>query len=190
MAWRTPVGEAMSRTGKGSEAESEAGRSRPVSWADAARLLATGGWFFLSTVRPDGAPHTMPVLAALSDPTLDAGVADEPVLYVASKDTARKSRNLAADGRCTLATDAEELHLIVEGVGRRVRDEEGLRRAAAAFLAVYEWPTVPLGDTLDADYGAPTSGGPPYDVYAITPARAFGFPVDESRTPTRWVFQP
>ena len=198
MAWQTPVGEAMSRRGKGkgTEAGSEAGSSRPVPWSTAARMLAGGGWFFLSTVRPDGAPHTVPVFAALSDPALGAKegpVLDErfasTTLYVASKDTARKSRNLAADGRCTLATDARDLHLIVEGGALRVRDEEGLGHASATFMAVYGWPTVVAGETLDAEYGAPTSGGPPYDVYAVTPTKAFGFPADgESFTPTRWTF--
>jgi len=39
-----------------------------------------------------------------------------------------------------------------------------------------EWPTTPAGDELDAEYGAPTSGGPPYRVYEIRPIRAFGLP--------------
>jgi len=37
-------------------------------------------------------------------------------------------------------------------------------------------PTRISGGKLDADYGAPTSGGPPYDVYEATPTRAVGFP--------------
>jgi hypothetical protein len=121
----------------------------------------------------------MPVFAVWAD----------SALYVASKDTARKSRNLAADGRCVIATDAGDLHLIVEGEARRVRDAQTLRRASDAFTAIYDWPTVVTGDKLDAEYGAPTSGGPPYDVYEITPTKAFGLPTDgESFAPTRWRF--
>jgi hypothetical protein len=43
----------------------------------------------------------MPVLAVWS----------ESALYVSSKETAKKSRNLAADGRCVITTDAGNLHL-------------------------------------------------------------------------------
>jgi hypothetical protein len=50
---------------------------------------------------------------------------------------------------------------------------------------------VVAGDKLDAEFGAPTSGGPPYDVYEIAPTRAFGLPTDgETFTPTRWRFAP
>jgi len=121
----------------------------------------------------------MPVLAVWS----------ETALYVSSKKTARKSRNLAADGRCVITTDTGDLHLIVEGEARRVRDEATLRRASDAAKAIYDWPTVVTGESLDAEYGAPTSGGPPYCVYEIMPTKAFGLPTDgESLTPTRWRF--
>jgi Pyridoxamine 5'-phosphate oxidase len=174
-----PQAEAMSREGRGTGAAGEAGSSRPVRWEDATQRLTRGGWFWLVTVRPDGAPHAMPVFAVWSG----------SALYVASKDTARKSRNLNADGRCVVTTDAGDLHLIVEGVARRVRDDATLHRASDAFSAIYDWPTVVTGDKLDAEYGAPTSGGPPYDVYEIAPTRAFGLPTDgETFTPTRWRF--
>lgn len=179
MPHEEPVGEAMSREGKGTAAASEAGNSRPVPWVQAQQRLTNGGWFWLATVRPDGAPHVMPVLAVWS----------QSVLYVASKGTARKSRNLAADGRCVITTDTGDLHLIVEGVARRVDDEATLRRASDVFKAIYDWPTVVDAGKLDAEYGAPTSGGPPYDVFEIVPTKAFGFPTDgESLTPTRWRF--
>ena len=179
MTRQHPAGEAMSREGKGTAAATEAGNSRPIRWEDAQERLTRGGWFWLGTVWPDGAPHAMPVLAVWS----------ETALYVSSKKTARKSRNLAADGRCVITTDTGDLHLIVEGEARRVRDEETLQRASDAFKATYDWSTVVTGDELDADYGAPTSGGPPYNVYEIIPSKAFGLPTDgESFTPTSWRF--
>ncbi|MQA79222.1 MAG: pyridoxamine 5'-phosphate oxidase family protein [Streptosporangiales bacterium] len=179
MTSESPAGEAMSREGKGTAAESEQGNSRPVPWADVQARLAQGGWYWLATVRPDGAPHVMPVFAAWS----------ESVFYVASKDTARKSRNLAADGRCVVSSDKDDVHLVVEGEARQVTDQAGLQRASGAFDTVYGWPTVVVAGKLDSEYGAPTSGGPPYDVYKITPTKAFAFPTDgESITPTRWRF--
>ena len=179
MTYEGPAGEAMSREGKGTEADGEAGSSQPIRWEEAQERFRKGGWFWLATVRPDGAPHSMPVFAAWS----------ETVLFVASKETARKSRNLAADGRCVVTTDTGDLHLIVEGEARRVSDKATLERARGAFKAIYDWPTVVTGDKLDAEYGPPTSGGPPYDVYEIKPTKAFGLPTDgESFTPTRWRF--
>lgn len=174
-----PVAEAMSREGKGTGALSAAGSSRPIPWEDAEERFTKGGWSWLATVCPDGAPHVVPVFAAWSG----------SAFFVASKETTRKSRNLAADGRCVVTTDAGDLHLIVEGVARRVRDEATLRRASDTFKAVYNWATEVAGEQLDAEYGAPTSGGPPYDIYEITPTKAFGLPTDgESFTPTRWRF--
>jgi hypothetical protein len=57
------------------------------------------------------------------------------------------------------------------------------------MLAIYEWPTTVAGEKLDAEYGAPTFGGPPFDVYEIAPLKDFALPADgETTTPTRWRF--
>lgn len=176
MPFRAPVAEAIRPTGRGTELTAE--DPAVFDWATVEQRLAAGGWFWLATVRPDGAPHVVPVLAVWSS----------PVLFVSSNQAARKSRNLAADGRCVLTTAAGDVHLVVEGHAERVRDEETLQRASDAFQAVYGWPTTVAGDQLDAEYGAPTSGGPPYAVYAIRPAKAFGFPAEASFMPTRWRF--
>ena len=175
----TPRGEAMSRTGKGTDAETEAGRSQPVPWQTAVDRFRKGGWFWLSTVRPDGTPHAMPVFAAWA----------HDAFFIASNPTKRKTRNLDADPRCVVSHDAGDLHLVVEGEASRVRDADGLQRATEAFASVYDWPTTVASDMLDAPYGAPTSGGAPFNVYEVRPIRAFGFPTDgENFTPTRWRF--
>jgi hypothetical protein len=169
----------MSREGKGTRAASEQGNSRPADWREAERRFVNGGWFWLATVRADGAPHVVPVFAAWGGSTF----------FVASKDTAQKSRHLDADGRCVLSRDAGDMHLVVEGTARKVTDDATLAEASGAFATVYDWPTRISAGKLDADYGAPTSGGPPYDVYEVTPTKAFGFPADgETFTPTRWRF--
>jgi nitroimidazol reductase NimA-like FMN-containing flavoprotein (pyridoxamine 5'-phosphate oxidase superfamily) len=174
-----PEAEVMSREGKGTRASTPQGNETPTPWQEAQRRFAAGGWFWLATVRADGAPHVVPVFAAWAD----------GAFFVASKDTAAKSRHLDAEPRCTLTRDAGDLHLVVEGTARKIRDDATLARAVQAFAAVYDWPTKISAGQLDADYGAPTSGGPPYDVYEVVPVKAFGFPTDgESFTPTRWRF--
>ena len=176
----TPVTtEAMSREGKGTEASTAQGSSTPTDWQQAQDRFRKGGWFWLATVAPDGHPHVRPVFAAWNGRSF----------YVASKETARKSRNLNTDPRCTLTHDAGDLHLMIEGKARHLTEPQDLSAASATFAEIYEWPTEVADGKLDAEYGAPTSGGPPYDVYEITPAKAFGFPTDgESFTPTRWRF--
>jgi Pyridoxamine 5'-phosphate oxidase len=104
----------MSREGKGAEA----GRSRPLPWSEAERRLAGGGWFWLATVRPDGAPHVMPLFAAWANTSF----------FIASKDRARKSRNLEAEPRCVITTDTDDLHIIVEGIASHRDPHKGARR--------------------------------------------------------------
>ena len=174
-----PTAEVMPRRGKGTGDGAGHGRSDAMPWAEAEQRMRKGGWFWLASVRPDGAPHVMPLFAAWSGSSL----------FIASKDTTRKSRNLVADRRCVVTTDTGDMHLIIEGDAARVADDETMEQAADAFRAIYDWPTKVTGDQLDADYGAPTSGGPPYDVFQIVPRKAFGFPTDgESFAPTRWRF--
>lgn len=173
-----PAGEAMPPEGRGTDIASDSESMETLDWSEAERRLNRGGYCWLATIRPDGAPHVMPVLAVWS----------ESVVFVSSKDTTRKSRNLAADGRCVLTTDAGAAHLIVEGEARRVRDRATLDRASQTFEEVHGWPTTVTGQQLDADYGAPTSGGPPYGVYAMTPTKAFALPSEGTFMPTRWRF--
>jgi hypothetical protein len=176
-----PITEAMSRAGKGTAAATDAGNRRPTPWSEVVARFGGGGWYWLATVGAGGRPHVVPVLAAWSG----------SAFFVASKTTARKSRDLTHDARCVVSTDLGDLHVVVEGMARRVDDRATLERASAAFAEVYGWATEITGDELDAEYGAPTSGGPPYGVYEITPRKAFGFPTDgETTTPTRWRFDP
>lgn len=180
MTDKAPKTEVMARAGKGSASRKKAGNTKPYRWAGAKRYLTTGqGWYWLSTVRPDGAPHVMPVLALWSG----------SAIYVCSKRTARKSRDLEANGHCVVTAERDDVHLIFEGHATRVEDEATLRRASKAFKKILKWETRITGEELDAESGAPTSGGPPYAVYEITPTVAFGFPTDGDKfAPTRWRF--
>jgi hypothetical protein len=176
---KDPITQVMPRTGRGTAADNEAGNTRALEWRAAVAKFEEGGWFWLSTVRPDGSPHAMPCFAAWSGSSF----------FIATKEGKRKTRNLDANPRCALTKDASDVHLIIEGTARRVTDESGLREASDAMMRVYEWPTTPSGGELNAEYGAPTSGGPPYRAYEVRPVRAFGFPTDgETFAPTRWIF--
>ena len=150
----------------------------PTPWAQARRRPAEARWYWLATVRPDGRPHVVPLLAVWLD---DA-------LHFVANETTRKARNLSHDPHCVVAVAAEDAHLVVEGLAARVRDQAKLERLAAAYASKYGWHVTVRGGAFDAAYGAPTAGPPPYEVYQVTPTTAFGFGTDESFSPTRWRF--
>ena len=174
-----PITQVMPRTGRGTKADNDAGNTVALEWQAAVATFENGGWFWLSTVKPGGGAHSMPCFAAWSGSSF----------FVATKEGKQKTRNLDANPRCVLTKDGGDRHLIVEGMARRVTDESGLRAVSDAMMRIYEWPTTPTGEELDAPYGAPTSGGPPYRAYEIRPVKGFGFPTDgEKFAPTRWLF--
>ena len=150
----------------------------PTGWAVASRSLSEGQWFWLATVRPDGQPHVRPILAVLVDDKLH---------FVSSKST-RKGKNLASSSHCAITVATDEMHLVVEGEAAKVQDEARLRRVADVYASKYDWPVTVRDGAFYADYGAPTAGPPPYEVYELTPRMAYGFGTEESFSPTRWRF--
>jgi hypothetical protein len=109
-------------------------------------------------------------------------------VQLASNPGSGKSRNLGRDRRCTVTASCEELDMVLEGTAVVIRDATAMRRAADAFKAKYDWPLTPGDGVFDAPYGAPTSGGPPYELWELTPEVAFGFPTAGTYAPTRWRF--
>ena len=106
--------------------------------------------------------------------------------FVASP-TFRKARNLARDAHCIITARKDVLDLVVEGTAAKVSDETRLHRVAEVYWAKYGCPVTVLDGAFYAD-GAPMAGPPPYEVHEVTPATAFGFPTDETFSPTRWRF--
>lgn len=157
---------------------SNADHDAPTTWEEGRKHLADGMWYWLATVRPDGAPHVMPVLSVWVD----------EAQYFVAHPSSRKAQNLAQDGRCVLTVGDESAHIVLEGEARRVTDDDALERVAGVYAKKYDWHPRPVDGRFDADYGAPTAGEPPYDVYEIIPRVVFGFGMDESFSPTRWRF--
>ena len=167
------------------------GQNGTTSWAVARERLenpAPGQTSWLATIRPDGRPHLMPIIAFWIDGAFHFVVGEET----------RKGRNLAADSRCVIATGnatLPSLDLVVEGHAKPIDDEATVRHIAEV-LGGNSWPLEARGDQV---YGpnAPTAGPPPYSIYRLVPSRAFGLPgmlgmdkfdQDELPKPTRWDF--
>jgi pyridoxamine 5'-phosphate oxidase-like protein len=162
-----------------------------TSWDTARERLANPenqrtNW--LATVRPDGRPHLMPVIAFWFDGAFH---------FVVGEGT-RKGRNLAADSRCVIGTNSTtlpSLDVIAEGRAEPLTDEDSVRRIAERFNSS-GWPLEARGDEVFGP-NAPTAGPPPYRIFRMVPSRAFGLPgtygmdqFDQADLPrpTRWDF--
>jgi hypothetical protein len=152
--------------------------TRTKPWAEARARLAEAEDYWLATVRPDGRPHLVPVLAVVVDGTLHFSAGHET----------RKAKNLARSPRCVVAINGSGLDLVLEGTISKVTDEAILRLVAEAYVSKYGWHVTVRDGAFHAAGGAPTAGPPPYFVYAVTPTKAFGLPTDEDFRPTRWRF--
>ncbi|HEX6760748.1 MAG TPA: pyridoxamine 5'-phosphate oxidase family protein [Propionibacteriaceae bacterium] len=151
--------------------------SGTTSWEVARDRLANAeeqrtSW--LATTRPDGRPHLMPVIAFWID----------GVIHVVAGEGTRKARNLAADGRCVIATSSTTLPSL-DAVGH-----------IAEVLSASGCPLEARGDKVFGP-NAPTAGPSPYTIFRIVPSKVFGLPgmygmdrFDQADLPrpTRWDF--
>ncbi|MFF4411276.1 pyridoxamine 5'-phosphate oxidase family protein [Streptosporangium sp. NPDC001559] len=145
------------------------------SWDLARTCVESAHRAWLSTGRPAGGPHAVPLMPVWVD--------GAPCFT--SRPHSRKSRNLAGDPRCVLTAADETLDLVIEGEAVRITDENGIRRVLDAFGAKYGWGLSVRDGSAFAD---DLPGSPEYGVYRIVPTRAFGYGADGS-TATRWRFE-
>lgn len=162
-----------------------------TEWDVVRQRLEDAGPVWLATVRPDGRPHVMPLLAIWVDATV----------YFSASGTSRKAKNLARNASCVLSVSnlaPTALDLVLEGTAAIVRDAATLQRVADAFASVMHWPVTVRDGAFHGD-SAPTAGPPPFDLYAFTPAVGFGLPSAAAPAeseqkpaalfgPTRWRF--
>lgn len=139
-----------------------------LPWTWALERLTSSYGYWLATTRPDGRPHLMAVWAVWLD----------GALWFSSALGSRKALNLAADGRCSIATEAAKELVVVEGVAAVQRDPAVIAAFAAASNAKYE---VDFG----VDFYDPDVNG----VWRIDPGTVIGVDEDSFVTsPTRWTF--
>jgi Pyridoxamine 5'-phosphate oxidase len=143
---------------------------------------------WLATMRPDGQPHLMPVIAFWV----------VGALHIVAGEGTRKARNLAADDRCVIAmssTRLPSLDLVVEGRASALTDDDAVRHITE-FLGERNWPLEAKGDKVYWP-NAPTAGPPPYTIFRIVPSKVFGLPgmygmdqfdPKDLPKPTRWEF--
>jgi hypothetical protein len=119
------------------------GQAQTTAWEVALDRLqhpAPGQNHWLATVRPDGSPHLMPIIAFWI----------EGAFHFLVGTSTRKGRNLAADERCVLGTGnltMPSMDLIVEGRARPVAEAFGGEG----------WPLEARGSDVYGPHG-PTAG--------------------------------
>jgi hypothetical protein len=107
--------------------------------------------------------------------------------YFVSGPGTRKSRNLAANPNCVISVALSGIDLVIEGSARIVTDEPTLQRLAGVY-ADQGWPASVSDGAFTAEYSAPSAGPPPWNLYLMTPATAFGVASVEPYGAMRWRF--
>lgn len=134
-----------------------------LPWTWARKRLAENHNYWISTVRPDNRPHTMPVWA----------VWYKDQLFFSTAITSTKSRNLRANGNCTATTENAVEAVIVEGQARIVKGKAALAPVWKAYKRKYDW-------SIDGE-----------PLYVIKPSTVFAFIETGdlfSAAATRWRF--
>jgi nitroimidazol reductase NimA-like FMN-containing flavoprotein (pyridoxamine 5'-phosphate oxidase superfamily) len=135
-----------------------------VSWAWAKKRLTDSHNYLLTTVRPDGRPHTMVVWGMWLD----------NAYYFSTGSTTRKAQNLAANPNCVVCNEDVEEAVIVEGRAQQLEVSQIPKQAFPLYFKKYGWK-------LDPEMG---------HVFKVMPLKIIAMP--EKLFPkgaTRWVFE-
>ena len=135
--------------------------------------------YWLTTVRPEGRPHVVPLL----------GVWFDGALYFCTGPSERKAKNLALNAHCVLTTGCnglDGLDIVVEGDAVTVSASTERASVADTYESKYgtqftapEGTWFGLGDAIRRG-----------DVvlYRVAPSTAFGFGKGTPFSQTRWSF--
>jgi PPOX class probable F420-dependent enzyme len=160
----TPSADRPYMPGYGIRAADEGTGLLPWTWA--IERLVNSHDYWLATARPDGEPHLMPVWAVW--------MAD--ALWFSCGNDSRKTRNLCADGRCSLATDDATAPVVVQGIAEVVADLGELRDLLDAENAKY-----------GTDYGMEMLDPALNTCFKVRPTKVIGLDsADFTGSPTRW----
>lgn len=138
----------------------------PTSWSHTRSVLRTAQLFWIATVRDDGRPHVVPLVAVWLD----------DVLYFSSGEEEQKTVNLRHHDRVALTTGSDHwyagLDVVVEGRAEPVTDPAVLARVAAAWDAKWDgfWGEYTV---TDGGFGTPSGGFA--RVYAVRPLKILAF---------------
>jgi general stress protein 26 len=145
-----------------------------VPWSKTDAALRSAEVFWVTTVRRDGRPHVVPLLA----------VWHEGALYFSTGATEQKYRNIESNNHVVLTTGCnlfrEGLDVVVEGTAVQTRDETLLHQLAAMWLAKFDWKF----EVREGVFHDPEGGDAP--VFEVRPSKVLAFGRGEGYTQTRY----
>jgi general stress protein 26 len=133
----------------------------PWTWAD--ERLRTSHNYYMTTVRPDATPHTMPVW----------GIWVDGRFYFSTGAQSRKARNLAANASCVICTDKPAEAVVVEGTASTIGDAARIAELSPHYARKYK------SFELDPKMGP---------IFEVVPKVVFGLSEKEFKSMTRWMF--
>jgi len=107
----------------------------PWSWAE--QRLKKSHNYWITTVKPDGSPHSMVVWGLWQDGRL--------LFSTGSK--SRKARNLANNASCVVCTEHANEAVIVEGIAETA-DVAARRKFLARYQGKYQWDMSSMKDDI------------------------------------------
>jgi Pyridoxamine 5'-phosphate oxidase len=108
-----------------------------LSWSWAAERLERARNYWISTSRPDGRPHAMPVW----------GIWLDDAFFFGSGRESAKSRNLAANPAIVVHLESGDETVILEGVAEPVLDDALERRVDDVYGPKYDFNPESSGET-------------------------------------------
>lgn len=141
----------------------------PKPWSWAVERLEKSHNYWLSTARPDGHPHLMPVW----------GTWLEGAFWFCTGANTRKAKNIAAQPSCVIGTEQADEAVVLEGSTQQVSDPAEIKKLVLAYNKKYGGDVEPLLQ------------GSSSLVFRVVPHTVFGF--DEhaenfTESATRWKF--
>jgi general stress protein 26 len=142
----------------------------PFEWLETVKILEESDMFWVTTVRGDGRPHVVPLVAVWT----------EDALHFCTGENEQKAVNLTHNQHVVVTTGSngwqDGVDVVVEGLATQVVDKPTLERLAAVWLTKWDgrWQYVAGEDCFhhpDDDSDPPTK----VNVYTVTPSKIFCF---------------
>ena len=148
-------------------------------WSTARDQLESAKTYWVTTVRPDGRPHTTTIAAVWLDGAIHFTTGESEV----------KAKNLAGNQKVIVIAGCsgwKGLDIVIEGEAVSVTDPDRLGRLAAAFTEKYD-------DffgmrVVDGKLGGSGTDQAPL-AFEIRPVKAFGFGKAPTFSQTRWLWR-
>ena len=148
--------------------------AEPMPWTTVESTLNKSEIFWFISVRPDGRPHAVPLMAVWM----------EGALFITTGADEQKAKNLTGNPSCSLTTGCNSISsgfdVTVDGVATIEVDHELLTMLAARYEEKYGWRfTVRDGKLIGDQQNVAI-------VYRIDIKSVYGFGRGEVFTQTRW----